>query len=172
MRKATIAAIALLALAALATGCGRSKTYSTPSGKVTVTPGSPVTGKDKTVKVETKEGTVTVSGDQGKTITEAELGAPVYPGATVMMQGKFESKAGGQPGVQQNILVSSDSFDKVVAFYKSHLKNVSGEQNMSNGDSKMAMFTVGKDKNAMMVHINWDADKKQTMTQVMKQGAM
>lgn len=171
MRRAiALAAAAGLAVAMLA-GCGKSEktVYSGRDGKVTVKKDR-LGGKEQTVNVQTEEGTATVTTGEKKTITEAELGAPVYPGAKVEVTGKYESgKSGGDESIEQHILYTPDSFDKVVAFYKANLKNIKGEQNMSSGDTKLAMFTIGEDKNQMMVQINWDASEKRTMIHVMKQ---
>lgn len=169
MRRLAIAGALLVAVALLALGCGKSEktVYNGPGGKVSVQSGK---GQDKTVNVETKEGTATVTSGEDKTITEAELGAPVYPGARVQAAGKFDSKKAGEQSVEQHILFTNDSFEKVAAFYKSHLKNTKGEQNMSQGEQKMAIFTVGEGKSQMMVHVSWDAKEKRTMIQVMKQG--
>jgi hypothetical protein len=171
MRRLVILAAVVTAVAVLALGCGRSEktVYSGPGGKVTVEKNAK--GEQQTVTFEGKEGKSTVSGGMEKTITEAELGAPVYPGAKVEMQSKMQ---GDKPGdsFQQHILFTKDDYDKVIAFYKANLKNVKGEQNISTSDGKMTIFSVGEGKTQMMVHIGWDAKEKRTMIQVMKAGQM
>jgi hypothetical protein len=159
-------------MAALVLGCGRSQktVYSGPGGKVTVK-SDKIKGGEQTVTGETKEGKFTVTGGAAKEITEAELGAPVYPGAKVNIESKMEAKtAGAGPGFQQHVLFTPDSYDKVVAFYKKSLKDVKNEQNMSSGGSKMSMFQIGEGKGQMMVHIAWEAKEKRTIIQVMKAG--
>ncbi len=166
-RSAVLVLVVLFALAVLA-GCGRSKktVYNSPDGKVTVTSEG---SKENTVTTETKEGKVEVTAGQEKAITEAELGAPVYPGAKSNFEGKYESKKPGEAAsVQQHILTTSDDFDKVVAFYKSKLKNVKNEQTMSTGDGKMAILQVGEDKDQMVVHITSNPKEKVTTIQVIK----
>lgn len=126
------------------TGCGReeTRTISTPDGKVTVTTktGGPGEGE---VKVEGKEGTVTVkSGPQA--VSEAELGAPIYPGAQVVSSGQFSDAKGSASGMASAyIMTTNDSFDKVVSFYKANLKNIQQSMDHTVGGQKMAMFTTG-----------------------------
>jgi hypothetical protein len=164
--------MALAMVAVLALGCGRSEkktVYSGPGGKVTVEKNAK--GEQQTVTVEGKEGKATVSGGMDKTITEAELGAPVYPGAKVQMESNMQDEKPGD-SFQQRILFTNDDYDKVVAFYKANLKNIKGEQNVSNGDQKMTIFTFGEEKKQTMLHVGWDAKEKRTMIQVMRAGQM
>lgn len=171
MKRIIALAAAAGLLAVLVLGCGRSEktVYSGREGKVTVKTGRQGS-KEQTVNVQTEEGTATVTTGEKRSITQAELGAPVYPGAKLEVTGKYESgKSGGDESVEQHILYTTDSFDKVVAFYKANLKDIKSEQNMSSGDTKLAVFAVGEDKNQMMVQINWDAGEKRTMIHVMKQ---
>jgi len=129
-------------------GCGRdeSKTFTTPDGKVTVTANR--TGAEGVVKVESKEGTATIrTGPQA--VSGAELGAPVYPGAQVISSGQFGETKGSNSGAASTVLMSTnDSFDKVVAFYKTNLKDVQQAMDQTAGDQKMAMFMTGR-KNEM-----------------------
>jgi hypothetical protein len=164
MKRSAMLGMSLAALAMLALGCGSRTTTVAPGGNVTVN--KSVTGKVKDVKVETKEGTYTSKVGSGKTITAAELGAPVYPGATEMMARDFKgNKMANMPGYSQHILATDDSFDKVNAFYKSNMKGAVGQE-MSQGAKKIAVFAVGN--GAMMVHIVTDPEKKKTMIMVMK----
>ena len=164
MRRTIVAVIVLTGLAALVLGCGRTQvTQSTPGGKVTVTKSA--TGKVEGMKVESKEGTYTSSVGSGKTLTEAEVGAPVYPGATEAMAGSFAgNKMAGQPGFSQHILTTGDSFDKVAAFYKSHLKNIKSQNEFGAGAGKIAMFVIGEGE---MVQVTMDTKEKRTMIHVM-----
>ncbi len=174
MRRAVSLAAAAGLVVFLLMGCGKSEktVYSSREGKVTVKQDR-LGGKEQTVNVETKEGKATVTTGERKTITEAELGVPVYPGAVVEVTGTYQSgKAGGDESVEQHILYTTDSFDKVVSFYKAKLKNIKSEQNMSSGDTKLAIFAVGEENNQTMVQINWSASEKRTMIHVMKQKKM
>jgi hypothetical protein len=164
MKKSAVLSMALAALAMLALGCGSKTTTVAPGGSVTVN--KSVTGQVKDVKVQTKEGTYTSKVGSGKTITAAELGAPVYPGATEVMAGGFKgNQMASQPGYSQHILSTSDGFDKVNAFYKSNLKNPVSQE-MSQGGKKIAVFVMNN--GATMVHLMTDPDKKKTMIMVMK----
>jgi len=145
-RKAVVLCALLVIFTALfVTGCGRddTKTFSTPDGKVTVTakPGGQGEG---VVKIEGKEGTVTVkAGPQA--VSEAELGAPVYPGAQVVSSGQFSDAKGARSGVASTyMMTTNDSFDQVASFYKANLKDVQQAMDQTAGDQKMAMFMTGK----------------------------
>ena len=152
----------------LISGCGRDKnayTASTPGGKVTVNTDGSGQG---TVKVETKDGkTVVVTGQQGGTVTEAQLGVPVYPGATVKGSSKMEGAAAdGKGGMEIYTLMTPDSLEQVTAFYKSNLKNVKNTLVQGSGDQGMAMFSIGDDG---AITVNIVAGKnKETAIQVAK----
>lgn len=164
MKKAIILGMATASLAMLTLGCGSKTTTVAPGGKVTVN--KSVTGQVKDVKVETKEGSYTGKVGSGKTVTAAELGVPVYPGAVEMMSGEFKgSKMANTPGYDQHIIATDDSIDKVEAFYKSNLKNAMN-QDMSQGGKKMSMFMVNQGE--IMVHITTNPEKKKTIIMVMK----
>jgi len=145
-RKATVlCALAVLAASTcLTAGCGReeSRTFTTPDGKVTVT--GKQSGTEGVVKVETKEGTATIkTGPQA--VSEAELGAPVYPGAQVVSSGQFGETKGSSSGSASSVLLSTnDPFDKVVAFYKTNMKDVQQTMNQTAGDQKMVVFMAGR----------------------------
>jgi hypothetical protein len=151
----------------LISGCGKDKdsfTASTPGGKVTVNADRSGQG---TVKIETKDGTVVVTGEQGGTLTEAQLGVPVYPGATVRTSSKMEGAAAGNKGaLEMYTLMTPDSLEKVTAFYKSNLKNVKNSFVQGSGDQGMAMFSIGDD-GAIIVNIESDKSKE-TVIQVTK----
>ncbi len=83
-------------------------------------------GDDKNVQVETPFGGVHVNTDQ---TTAADLGLPVYPGAKIAADNQKEKSADVHMGfgewelrVQVVNFSSSDSQDKVVAFYKKALR--------------------------------------------------
>jgi hypothetical protein len=151
----------------LISGCGRDKdsfTASTPEGKVTVNADKSGQG---TVQIETKDGTVVVTGQQGGTVTEAQLGVPVYPGATVKTSSKMEGAATGNKGtLEMYMLMTPDSLEKVTAFYKSNLKNVKNSLVQGSGDQGMAMFSIGDD-DAITVNIMSDKSKE-TIIQIAK----
>jgi hypothetical protein len=151
----------------LISGCGRDKdsiTASTPDGKVTVNADGSGQG---TVKIETKDGTVVVTGQQGGTVTEAQLGVPVYPGAIVKGSSKMEGAAtGGQGTIEVYTLMTPDNLEKVTAFYRSNLKDVKNSFVQGSGDQGMAMFSIGDDS---AISVNIVSDKnKETVIQVSK----
>lgn len=151
-------------------GCGKkeeTRTISTPDGKMKVT--ADKSGQGGRVEIETKEGkSIVITGEQGGTVTESQLGVPVYPGATLKASSKMEGPAtGGQGGVEVYTLISSDNWEKVAAFYKSNLKNVKGTFNQGSGDQGMAMFSIG-DKGDLTVNVIGDSKKNETIIQVAK----
>lgn len=168
MRQRTLMALVLICIVAVGSGCSRSTkrdVYLGPGGKATVTDKG---GQGKTVQVETREGKVTVDTEK-KTITEKELGVPVYPGATVEVTGGFEGKTNDQESMHQTVLTSSDDFEKVYNFYTSHLKKIETSMNQQGGEENMAMFTVKSSQGEpITVHVMADKQKKVTRIMVMK----
>jgi len=153
-----------IAVAVITAGCARKHTFVAPGGKVSVEEKG---GKTKTVEVQTGTGKATVQVDK-KRITEAELGVPVYPGATVEVSGEYEGQ-GQSEMMHQNMLSTPDDFDKVFEFYKSHLKNVKNTMNQSTGDGMMAMFNLtAADGAEITVHLTTDKEKNLTRIHVMK----
>ena len=167
MKKALMIGIVLAMVVLMAAGCSKTKkTVVVPGGKATVTTDKSGEGK---VEIEGKEGKATIEVGESVKVTEAELGVPIYPGATAQASSKFEGKekdSGKSAG--HYVLVTSDSVDKVAAFYKSNLKDVKNpvEQNMGNG--KMVIFTLESDGKQISVHISSNEENKQTMIMVMK----
>ena len=160
--------VLLVAACVLISGCGKKeKTFSTPDGKVTVkTDGK---GEGGTIQMEGKDGKVSVNTNQGGTITEAELGVPVYPGSIVKGSVKMEDKSGANKGTaEMYTLASKDNFQKVSEFYKANLKNAKSTFIQGEGGKGMAMFTIGEN-GEMTVNVIGDGDKE-TMIQVAKKG--
>jgi hypothetical protein len=165
MKKGVIAAGALSVVFAgllLASGCSReeSTTYSTPEGDVTVTTRQQG-GQDMTT-VETGDGSLAVfSGPQS--ITEAQLGVPLYPGAQLFSSVQMDQAGSGAASYS---LTSSDSFDQVVSFYRDNLKDVRQSMDQSMGGQKMAIFLVGKENELKSLQIMADLVAGKTAIQV------
>ncbi|MGD0683282.1 MAG: hypothetical protein ABR990_14675 [Terracidiphilus sp.] len=112
-RTRTVATLAVsLALAAGMAGC-RIQTEKGPNGE------------DKKVQIDTPFGGIHVNTDQ---TTAADLGLPVYPGATQVMDDDHHKSADVQMGfgewqlkVKAVSYQTTDSQDKVTAFYKKAL---------------------------------------------------
>ncbi len=140
--------VSLLVIAGLVmTGCGKKEdnfSVSTPGGKVTVKTDGSAQGA---MQIETKDGkAIVVTGQSGGTITEAQLGVPVYPGATVKATVSMQGAAGSDKGrTDVCTLLTPDSFDKVATFYKANLKNVKTSFVQGAGEQGIAMFTIGAD---------------------------
>lgn len=154
--------IILLSIAIVFTGCSRSRTFYTPGGKATVTEKD---GESRKVEIQTDKGKTTASVEK-KTISEAELGIPVYPGAIQEFEGSYESS---EKVAKQYLLTTPDDFEKVFEFYKSNLKNVKNSFKQSADDQKMAMFALkGSDDSDISVTLTRDNSKKVTNIQVIR----
>ena len=156
--------VAFVVSAALVVGCGRSqRTVVVPGGKMTVTTDKKG-GETKTVTMESKDGSGKVTIGSQKTMTEAELGVPVYPGAESLASSKAEGKEGGKASSYENYTLSTtDSHDKVAAFYKSRLKDVQSSSTIDQGDHKMTMFSIERGKLRIVVQVMDDPKEKKTM---------
>lgn len=113
-----LALLALVATLIISAGCGGSKTtLKTPEGEVEVEE------KDGKVTYETEEGKVTYEGSE-EAPSEAELGAPVYPGAEYVEGSGGSATATGPEGEFTTAgaeFVTDDSYSKVVDFYTGKL---------------------------------------------------
>ena len=135
------------------TGCGKeeSATVKSPEGKVTVT--TKQDGGKDVVKIETKQGSLTIKPGQ-QAVSVAELGAPVYPGSEVVTSGQLDNAKGPATGIAATYMMSTnDSYDKVVSFYKANLKNIQQTMNHTIGDQKMTIFMSGKAGNVRSIQI-------------------
>jgi hypothetical protein len=146
MRVRILVVMALVLAVVFGSGCAKKE--------ATVVPGD----KTKTVEVNTDQGKATV--DEGKkSITEEELGVPVYPGAVVESNDK-------ETGIT---LTSTDSFDKVSKFYKDNLKNIQKTMPQDLNGKKMIMFgLLGADGSKISVVVVDMLEKKVTSITVMK----
>jgi hypothetical protein len=158
----------LYSAACLTSGCSseESKTVVTPEGKATVT--TKTEGEKSVVKVETKEGTLTVkSGSQ--TVTEAEVGVPIYPGAKVVSTSQMaETKDAGSGKASTYAFTTNDGFDKVVSFYKTTLKDIQHSMDQTMGDQKMSMIMTGKEGDMRTVQVMPSASGGPTNIQITK----
>ncbi len=146
MRK-SIALLFLLALVAtlvIATGCGGSKTtVKTPEGEVKVEE------KEGKVTYETEEGKVTYEGSD-KAPSEAELGAPVYPGAEYVEGSGGTATASGPEGqftTSGAEFVTEDAYSKVVDFYTGKL----GEPMYQDTSTKEATWMINVNEESFTV---------------------
>lgn len=149
-------------------GCGKkeeTRTISTPDGKMKITADS--SGQGGKMEIETKDGkSMVVTGERGGTVTEAQLGVPLYPGATLKASTKVEGSGAGGGASEAYTLRTSDHWEKVAAFYKSNLKNVKESFTQGSGDKGMAMFSIG-DQGDMNVSVIAN-DQNETIIQVVK----
>ena len=131
------ACCALIAAVLLASCSSHKTTVLTGDGAATVS-----TSQDnKTATVDTKDGSVKVGKD---VVDPSKLGAPVYPGATAEDSGGIAMSSAKGSG-QMVAFKTTDSFDKVYAFYKAQMPKDSEKMKFSQGGSSMATFQVGDD---------------------------
>jgi hypothetical protein len=117
----------------------------------------------KNVKVETPFGNVETSQDPDQ--AAKDLGVDVYPGAEVQKNGASSATFGAIHTVTANF-ESSDSVDKVCAFYKSRFPNAMA----TTSDQNRCTIVSNDQKNMVTINIepNGDASKFQ-ITNVSKQ---
>jgi len=152
-----ISAVILALLVCALTGCsGHKQTIITKEGAATVETNQ----TNDTTTITTNRGTAVV----GKNAVDlSKLDVPVYPGASSESGGlSVQSNEGNQ---QIAMLTTSDSFDKVYAWYKGQMPAGSGQMQMSSANSSVASFVIGKqgDKTAKTVTITADKDKTSIM---------
>lgn len=123
--------LCLLSTVALA-ACGSQKTtYSTSNGTATVTKNG------STTTYESKEGKVTVG--QGA-VDVTKLGAPLYPGASQSADnGSISVTTASGSGVMASF-TSSDSFDKVYAWYQAKMPKGSEKMHVTQSGASIAEF--------------------------------
>jgi hypothetical protein len=160
-------AILTIPLAIVAAGCGKVKEAA--SEKVAERAIESAMDKDGTkAQVKLSEGSarITTTDASGKTsqlemgaanVTEAELGVPLYPGAT-MMEGQ-STRVTTPDGTSVSIgMRSGDPPAKVAGFYRERLKaQAAGKQftDMSGGDdSAMLALVDEKAKGAIQVSVS------------------
>ena len=152
--------LCLLSLAVLA-GCNRSKTISTPSGNVKVEESGK--GGQSTVTFTGKEGEkLTFNSEGGKIPDDYPKDVPVAAGAKVMMAttatnaGNFGSSL---------VLESSDSHDKVLAFYKKGLADNGWKIETTIAQANMTIIAATKDKRSLSLQIG-ESEGKTSITQI------
>ena len=112
---------------------------------------SRVTHDGDHVKVETPFGNVETSQDPAQ--TARDLNVEIYPGATVNKNGATTATFGGVHSVSAQ-LESSDSLDKVCAFYKSKFPNPM----VSTSDNNRCTIISNDQKNMITINIEAHGD--------------
>lgn len=125
---------AILLLAAIA-GCTSHKV--TEANGTTVTTNG--TGDNQSVTVQASGGTITA----GKNAVDpSKVGLPVYPGAAADESGAMSATGAQQSGALVS-LKTSDPFDKVYAWYKSHMPANAQTMDSTSGGTSVASFVEG-----------------------------
>lgn len=164
MKKHVLLVILLFCLVSLL-GCGRRTTFVTPGGKVSVDE------KGGTFTAKGKEGEVKFG--SGVKMSQEELGVPPYPGASQDKGGAFSVASKGEEGKSLNAgtFMTSDSAEKVAAFYGEKLGKDAKKTEVSTPDGKTIAYnaTVGKRKINVVIFENLK-EHKTTISIVSQQG--
>jgi len=175
MRTACVLIPVILLVLVLVSGCGRKETYSTPEGTVTLerrgdTTEVTVDSEDGTLKMKGDESKMTVTTEKGTAvveispeISEEDIGIPIYPGAKVEQTVK-RTDAEEQQDFAQVHLSTTDSFDKVKAFYQEKLPKATVAGNVETPDVKMLQMTWKVEGEQKMIMVS--RDKSDAVTRI------
>jgi hypothetical protein len=148
VRTSLLATLAALAFA----GCSHKVDVHTSQGSVSIDQSNGST------TIKSKSGEVSM----GKgAVDPASLGLPVYPGATQSNDNSnisINDTSKGE-GAQFVVLTTADPFDKVYDYYKGQLPSGSEKMKVETGDSSVAQFQIGTDKDQKVVMITGAKDK-------------
>jgi len=103
------------------------------------------------VKVETPFGNVETSSDPAQ--TAKDLGVDVYPGAEIQKNGTATTTFGSVHSASASF-TSSDSVDKVCAFYKSRFSNAM----VSTSDNNRCTYISNDEKNMITINVEGGGD--------------
>ena len=144
----------------IAGGCNRSKTYSTPGGKVTV--------EDRG---KSGESAVTITGNNGEKMTINSEGGklpddypkdvPVASGAKVVMATSVNNEKAHSSNL---VLESTDSLDHLVAFYQKGLTDNGWKVNATMSQPQITVISAAKDTRELSLSLQ-QAEGKCTVTQ-------
>lgn len=169
MRLAAAFLVTLFIGAFILAGCGGAKhTIRTPKGSVTVTD----EGEKRSITIDSKEGDVkAMASSEKRPVTEAELGVPLFAGATGEMTISYEGNESGKSKTMHlHLLTTSDAFDDVVAFYKSHLKDIKRQSVTRLPEGKIASFYLEDSGQQISIAINEDRENNVTQIHVIRAG--
>lgn len=113
---------------------------------------------NQTVTVQGKEGTMTA----GKGAVDlAKLDLPLYPGANQSENTGYSATTKEGTGAMA-LLTTTDSFDKVYAWYQKHMPAGSEQVHVSSGTGSMAVFQIGKASDKLQKAVTITAGKDST----------
>jgi hypothetical protein len=117
-------------------------------------------------KVETEKGDVEVSSPKGsikiesKVPTEAELGVPIYPNAEAVRGGSITTTEGEETYSAAVPLVTDDSVEKVIAWYRDELAGKPGLQDLTTPEGGMFAFQSGDEIKMISIGPGTSAENK------------
>ena|GEM_PF-2253212 len=167
--------VVVVIISMVAAGCGRKETYKTPEGKVTVEQG----GGNTEVTVETDDGSLYMSGDEGKMtvrteegtavvtsgpdVGEKDVGIPFYPGAVAVHSMKqTQSDEGVEKEFIQVHLTAKDDFTDVAAFYREKLPDADVAGQVEIPELKMMQLSREVDGVNQIVMVSRDKGDDET----------
>jgi len=121
--------------------------------------GKKITTVTKTGEIETDEGTTTVT-----TVTEKDIGVPIYPGAKMDKNSAGTVKSKNEKGVEvwsAAVLWTEDPVSEVIAWYRDELKGKPGFTDLTQGLSS----TVTGEQMGMFAFQEGDAFKMVTIAE-------
>lgn len=128
MRKVFCAILLIVTIA----GCTSHKVTEANGTSVTTSG----TGENQTVTVQASGGSIIA----GKNVVDpAKVGLPVYPGATADQTGAMSATGAQESGALVS-LKTSDSFDKVYGWYKSHMPANAQTMESTSGGTSVGSF--------------------------------
>lgn len=128
MRKVFCAILLIITIA----GCTSHKVTEANGTSVTTSG----TGENQTVTVQASGGSIIA----GKNVVDpAKVGLPVYPGATADQTGAMSATGAQESGALVS-LKTSDSFDKVYGWYKSHMPANAQTMESTSGGTSVGSF--------------------------------
>ncbi len=156
----------------LTSACGgeKSKTYTTPEGKVKVS--QEKNGPIREMKITTQKGTTTMK--MGAATLPKDLGVPIYPGMKPAEGGTFSMSGTGKEGNRNFAsyrFATRDSIDDVSTFYHKKLDKLNPktfEMNMPAG--RTTSFSLEQKETALNIVLTENKDTGGTNIQIMKTG--
>jgi hypothetical protein len=158
--------LAIFSATILFIGCAQ-KPPAPPAAPAGTAAAPAAPGQTGTVNVATPEGNVAVSGQAG--VTEAEIGVPFYPGATVGEGGggtitSRSAKPGEGGTISAVSLTTKDPIANVISFYTGKLGAPTFDMNTAEGRSAMWTVESADKKGGIIVTVATEKDQPGTVT--------
>jgi hypothetical protein len=146
---------------------GMQTTVTDAEGKVS----NMTIGKDG-IKTTTTDASGKVSTTEigSANVTEADVGIPFYPGASIK-DGKGSKMSGPDSTMVMVTLESKDDLEKVAEYYRGKFKGLAKGRKLSDmsqaGESAMLMLSDDKNQDSLTVNVSKNEDAKLTEISIM-----